>query len=436
MLESINLLAAAERTPSFSDEAFVDDLLMFLDESPSPWHACQAMARRLDAAGFVERDECQAGADDSSTYIRRNGSSLIAWAGAKHANRGLRMVGAHTDSPGLRLKPHADLIRDGYQQWSVEVYGGALLRPWFDRELALAGRVVVRDTKGTLQTQLIHIADPLAIIPSLAIHLDREANKGGEINAQRHMFPLIGLDGDDISLDSLLQAHLQREHGMIDAQIVSHELLLVDCQRAARIGVKRDWVASARLDNLLSCYVGLQALINAGEGEHCQLLVASDHEEVGSQSASGAAGPFLQDTLQRLCGASLPDALRQSLLVSADNAHARHPNFPDKHDPNHSPLLNRGPVIKHNANQRYASNAETVAVFQSLCGALEEPLQHIAMRADMACGSTIGPITATLLGVATVDVGIPQLAMHSPRELAGIADCRSLARALSACFLT
>lgn len=282
-------------------------------------------------------------------------------------SRAGRLVGAHTDSPCLRVKPQPELHRKGYFQLGVEVYGGALLNPWFDRDLSLAGRVSWEDAQGELHSSLIDFGRPVAIIPSLAIHLDREANKTRSINAQTFLPVVLGQTETRPDFRELLAAELQRQGGCAPARVLDHELCFYDCQPAALIGLQEEFLASARLDNLLSCHIGLRSLLDATAGPG-QVLVCNDHEEVGSMSASGAQGPMLKQWFERL----LPDpsrrnrALAASMLISADNAHGVHPNFADRHDDNHGPLLNAGPVIKINANQRYASNSETAALFRQL----------------------------------------------------------------------
>ena len=339
--------------------------------------------------------------------------------------------GAHTDSPCLKVKPQPELYKNGYLQLGVEVYGGALLNPWFDRDLSLAGRVSYLDRGGVLAHGLVDFKEPVAVIPSLAIHLDREANESRAINAQTYLPPVLGGRGGDFDLKTLLRQRLEADAGAEVGQVLDHELVLYDTQKPAFVGLAQEFIASARLDNLLSCFTGLRALLDAG-GEAGALLVCNDHEEVGSTTASGARGPMLTQTLERLL--PVPEdrnrALSRSMLISADNAHGVHPNFADRHDGNHGPLLNRGPVIKINANQRYASNSETAATFRRLCADEGVPVQTFVVRSDMACGSTIGPLAAAETGVRTVDVGVPQWAMHSIRELAGTADTFNLSRVL------
>jgi aspartyl aminopeptidase len=430
--------------PSTMDlQPFNDGLLPFLQRSTSPFHAVANMAHLLEQAGFSPLQEADTWQTQPGRgyYVARNDSSLIAFRTGSGAlpETGLRMVGAHTDSPCLKVKPQPELVKNGYFQLGVEVYGGALLNPWFDRDLSLAGRISFRNRAGQVRSTLMDFVDPVAVIPSLAIHLDREVNQNRSINAQLHLPPLLWpVTGDDARPDFrslLLEAlHRLQPEQQVD-RVLDFELCLYDTQPPALVGLERDFIASARLDNLLSCYTGLQALLQA-QGEQTALLVCTDHEEVGSSSHCGADGPFLKSVLERLCASpqDLTRALHHSLLISADNAHAVHPNYADRHDENHGPQMNAGPVIKINANQRYASTSETSAVFRHLAQQLDVPVQSFVVRSDQACGSTIGPITASGLGVKTLDVGVPQLAMHSIRELAGTRDAFQLYRVLQAFF--
>lgn len=409
----------------------------FLQQSPTPWHATQNMAQRLEQAGFTRLEETANWqlAPGKRYYVTRNDSSLIAFQLPAGKLSSLRMLGAHTDSPGLHLKPNATHYSAGWLQLGVQVYGGVLLAPWFDRELGLAGRVHVRHADGRLESVLLNVAQPVAMIPSLAIHMDRDVNGGRSINPQTQMAPVL-LQSNDLELNDLLAQWLEAQHGLRAVDVVDFELGFYDVQPPALVGLRQELLASARLDNLLSCFVGLEALL-ACDGEQGALLVANDHEEVGSASACGAQGPFLGDVLKRLnvqvgggSEESLIQLIQSSLMISCDNAHALHPNFRDKHDERHGPAINGGPVIKVNASQRYATNSVTGALFRDVCREADVPVQSFVTRADMGCGSTIGPITATEVGVPTIDVGLPQWAMHSIRETSGTRDVEYLTRAL------
>lgn len=416
------------------------EFIQFLNDSPTPFHAVEQLKARLLAAQFTElleteRWNCQPG---GKYFVTRNGSSLIAFIVPQKpiVETGIRLIGAHTDSPCLRVKPQPEIVSNSYYQLGVEVYGGALLAPWFDRDLSLAGRITCKARDGSISSQLINLKDPIAIIPSLAIHLDREQNSSRKINPQRELPPILWQTDGSIKADfrSYLLAELQKTAPQLDA-VLDFELCFYDTQPARLIGVEEQFIAGARLDNLLSCFIAIQALIN-NSSDACAMVICNDHEEVGSMSHCGAQGTFLNNVVERL----LPDAetrfcaLAKSLMISADNAHGVHPNFADKHDANHGPLLNHGPVIKINANQRYATTSETAARFRHICESHKIPVQSFVVRTDMACGSTIGPITASLVGLNTLDVGVPTFAMHSVRELAGASDTLYFFQALSRFF--
>jgi aspartyl aminopeptidase len=425
-----------------SSASFNRDLCNFLQASVTPFHAVTAMAQELGSAGFVELGESdewdlQPG---GRYYVTRNGSSIIAFVVGRDVapTQGVRMVGAHTDSPCLMVKPSPEKVRQGYYQLGVQVYGGALLNPWFDRDLSMAGRVSFADTDGRLRTALVDFEQAVAVIPSLAIHLDREANKSRSINPQTDILPILcQLDeGETADFRALLKKQLLQQDPSCPVDFVlDYELSLYDTQAAALVGLKQQFLASARLDNLLSCHTALQALLQ-NDGSCSSLLVCNDHEEVGSMSAAGAQGPFLRSVLQRMAPAqaSYASLVENSFMISADNAHGVHPNYADKHDDNHGPRLNGGPVIKINANQRYATSSETSGLYRLLAASENVPVQSFVVRTDMACGSTIGPITASETGIRTLDIGVPTFGMHSIRELAGSEDACNLSRVLARFF--
>jgi len=413
---------------------FIDGLLEFLKQSPTPFHAVDNIHEILNAAGFArlyEGDEWDIRAG-GSYYVIRNDSSLIAFTVGAHpmTETGLRIVGAHTDSPCLKVKPQPEIKKNGYLQLGVEVYGGALLNPWFDRDLSMAGRISYLALDEHIKHALIDFTYPVAVIPSLAIHLDREVNQNRSINPQTQLAPVLMNLGADYEVDfrEILAGHMKSQYPDIDiVEVLDYELSLYDTQPPALVGMNKEFISGARLDNLLSCYVGLMSFIEAGEDVSC-MLVCNDHEEVGSASIAGAQGTFLKSVLQRVCGSNeaLARTIDRSVMISADNAHGIHPNYADKYDEKHGPVINQGPVIKVNANQRYATNSETSAIFRHLCIRADVPVQSFVMRNDMQCGSTIGPITSTEIGVKTLDVGVPQFAMHSIREMAGRFDCYNL----------
>jgi aspartyl aminopeptidase len=424
---------------------FNQGLLSFIADSPTPFHAVESIEHELTQSGFELLDEAESWElRAGGKYVVKRGGSIIAFKNGQGSNleNGIHLTGAHTDSPCLKIKPVAEVRSKGYLQLGLEVYGGALLNPWFDRDLSIAGQVTFQSNDEKLCSCLINLKDPVAVIPSLAIHLDREANSKKSIDAQKHLpAVLLQLDENDkFDFEGFLLDHLQQALGITEASsILSYELCLYDTQPPAIVGLNQQFIAAARLDNLLSCYLITQSLISSN-GDYTSLLVCNDHEEVGSASASGAQGPFLRSVLNRIISVESTDqdalerVYRKSLLISIDNAHAVHPNYGDRHDPEHGPMLNQGPVIKINANQRYASNSETIARFRSYCNKVDVPTQSFVMRSNMACGSTIGPITATETGINTVDVGVPTFAMHSIRELAGTTDAEQLSRVVTAFY--
>ncbi len=411
----------------------VDDLLSFLRDSPTPFHAVAEGRRRLDAAGFRSLDQAApwdqlaAGA----YYVTTSGTNLIAFVlpDAGEPRRQFRIIGAHTDSPNLRLKPHAEYSAEGYAQLGVEVYGGALLNSWLDRDLGLAGRVLVRDDAGAIADHLVRIARPLLRIPQLAIHLDREVNERGLIlNRQDHLAPVLGLGAGGTLIALVAEAA-----GVAADRVVGTELMLFDLTAPTVGGQDGEFIFSARLDNLAMCHAGLTAIIGAPHPSSISVVALFDHEEVGSDSAAGAGSAVLPRVLERLIGGreAFHQACARSSCISADMSHAVHPNYANRHEPRHKPQLNGGPVIKTNTQQRYATTAATAAMFAGLCQAEDVPVQHYAHRTDLPCGSTIGPITSTLLGIPTVDVGNPMLSMHSAREMAGSRDPELMTRVLT-----
>lgn len=415
----------------------IERLTAFLAASPTPFHATENLARRLEGAGWKALDEgdgWKVSAGDKR-FVVRGGSSMVAFvAGTEPPGAsGFRIAGAHTDSPCLKVKPSADVVTAGYQKVAVEPYGGMLLSTWFDRDLSLAGKVVYRTAKG-VASELVDFRRAIAIVPNLAIHLQRDVNEGRAINKQHELPPILAQvgDGRGAPLDAILLAQLHQQ-GAKDAEaVLAHELSFYDTQAPAVVGLNGEFLASARLDNLLSCWAAVEALVESS-GEAWRVAVCNDHEEVGSVSRTGAAGTHLRDVTRRLCddGESWRRAMARSLLLSCDNAHGIHPNYPEKHEPKHTPILNAGPALKVNSNQRYATEAETSAAVQTIAQDADVPLQRFVARSDMGCGSTIGPITAAELGLRTADLGVPTFAMHSIRELAGTADAPALVRLLA-----
>jgi aspartyl aminopeptidase len=407
----------------------------FLDLSPTPFHATEQLSKILVNQGYKKlREEDEWLLEKGCKYfVVRNQSSLIAFIMGRSdpLKYGLRIAGAHTDSPCLMIKPNPDIIKNGYLQLGIEVYGGALLNPWFDRDLSIAGRIIFQKKSGELCKKLIDFKRPIAIIPSLAIHLDRGANKNRSINAQTDIPPILMRTKNGQNFRQILK----KSFLSTGESILDYELSFYDTHRAMNIGISEEFLVSARLDNLLSCYVAAKA-ISAADVEHNCVLVCSDHEEIGSVSSSGSDGPFLETVLERMiANDSIRNrAMKRSLFISCDSAHAMHPNFKSLHDEGHQPLINEGPVIKVNAKQRYATNSITSSIFRKICSDSNIPLQTFVSRSDIGCGSTIGPIVSSRLGIPTLDVGIPQLAMHSCRETAGVKDPIFLEKGLTQFF--
>ncbi|MFI5044660.1 MAG: M18 family aminopeptidase [Acidimicrobiales bacterium] len=428
-----------------------DRLAEFIDASPTPHHAVESARRMLAEAGFAERDPTEpwSGAEESAqtgaepSFVVRDGS-LVAWAGATAADAPLRIIGAHTDSPNLRIRPRPDTGLAGFRQLGVEVYGGALVNSWLDRDLGLAGRVAVRAGAGSVRHELFRTDRAVLRVPQLAIHLDRDITTTGLLlNKQQHLTPVWGL-GDPAPGD--FRAWLAGEVGVDPAEVLSWDAACFDVQPSAPLGDEMELLAAPRLDDLCSCWGAVRALIHAtaesNASSHASVVVLNDHEEVGSTTATGAAGDWLAQVLERRAlalGGDRSDLLRSlatSHLLSADMAHGTHPNYPERHEPNHWIRLGGGPVIKHNPNARYATDDTGAALFVLACEAAGVPYQQYSHRGDLACGSTIGPITAAALAVNTVDVGMAQLSMHSSRELMATSDVDAMERSFTSWFTT
>ncbi|MFA6202878.1 MAG: M18 family aminopeptidase [Gallionella sp.] len=422
-----------------SDRSAARELIDFIDASPSPWQAVASAELLLQAAGYIRLEEGERWqlAAGGCYYIVRGGASMIAFALGQQAEAGYRIIGAHTDSPGLRLKPKASIACDGLMRLAVEVYGGPILASFSDRDLSLAGRVVLRNQ----QTRLVRFEHPLLRLPNLAIHMNREVNEQGlKFNKQTELPLILGQLGEGEDAEANLRQLLASAAGCDAADLLSFEMNVYDVQKGCLWGANEEFIADSQLDNLASCHAALSALIAAVQTKATCMIALFDHEEVGSESAAGAGGSFLSDVLSRISFSVELDeedrvrALSQSLFISADMAHAYNPNFPAAYEPAHKVLVNGGPVIKTNVNQRYATNAETAARFMGFCETAGVPYQQYAHRGDLGCGSTIGPKVASQLGIASVDVGSPMWAMHSARESAGANDHAYMIAALSAAF--
>ncbi|MFZ7088365.1 M18 family aminopeptidase [Curtobacterium sp. RRHDQ10] len=416
-----------------STAAYVADLGAFIDGAPTPFHAVAQVAIRLREADFAELDEHAAWPNGPGAFFVVRDGAVIAWRQPEEATATtpFRIVGAHTDSPTFRIKPNPEMVGGGWSQLNVEVYGGPILSSWFDRDLAIAGRYVRADgSSGLVRT------DAVCRIPNLAIHLDRGVNEGNAIDRQRHTIPIVGTD---VVTDVLSRIARDAGHDAPDDPIVGWDLTLADTQAPSRIGLERDFLAAGRMDNLTSVHAGVRALVAApADADHLPVLAAFDHEEVGSSTPSGAGGPFLEDVLRRIhdgLGATPSEAaraFRASWLLSSDAGHLVHPNHPDKHDPTNRPRPGGGPLLKINANQRYATDARGMVMWADVCARAGVPYQPYVNPNSIPGGSTIGPIAATRLGIPTVDIGVGLLSMHSVRELVHVDDVAALGAAAAA----
>ncbi|HNW33355.1 MAG TPA: M18 family aminopeptidase [Candidatus Ozemobacteraceae bacterium] len=422
--------------------AFAGDLIDFIDASPTAFHAVETAVRRLNKAGFTELAEGDAWKlkNGCKYYIIRNKSALLAFVVGRGnpSETGFRMVGTHTDTPCFRVKPSPEMTaEDAYIKLNTEVYGGPILSTWMDRPLSLAGRVALAG-RGPLQpkTVLVDFRRPVAIIPNLAIHMNREVNDGVKLNRQVDMLPLMGQTGAKFDKKGFFVKLLAKELKVKPADILDYDLFLYEPGVGCFVGLGQEFISAPRLDNLASTHAALEALISAGAGKATTVMAAFDNEEVGSSTKQGADSQMLAMLLERISTSLGGDreaffrAVSQSFLISADAAHAVHPNKGEKCDPTNRPMLNRGPAIKVAASQSYTTDAPSAAIFESLCHAANVPVQRFLNRSDERGGSTIGPISSTHLDTRAVDVGIPLLSMHSVRELAGACDPEYLMKAI------
>ena len=428
-------------TPSLATSATAEEQAEFIDASPSPFHVCATVAAELESAGFQrlfedqdwssQEDMAFEGLSDDAGrrfYVIRGGS-IIAWD--RGDGDAFRIVGGHTDSPNLRLKQNPDRESAGLATVALEPYGGAWLNSWLDRDLGVSGRLAYRSGR-SVSSVLVNVTEPILRVPQLAIHLS-EDRKGVTLNPQRHLDAIWGVETSEPIVDWVA------EYAGVDPDaVLGWDLMTHDVSPSRVIGVDDELLSAPRLDNQGTCYAGLNALLDGEPSIHTRVLALFDHEEVGSGSERGAASDFLVTTLERIVlsqGGSRADYLRamaSSVCVSGDMAHATHPNYPERHEPSHRIAVNGGPVLKVNQNLRYASDAVGEAIFALACDTAGVPMQRYIHRADLPCGSTIGPITATRTGLLTIDVGAPQLAMHSARELMGAADVPMYSAALQA----
>lgn len=425
----------------------VQNLLDFIDASPSPWHAVKSVEDQLVSYQFVKLHEAAKWKLESGGryYVVRDDSSIIIFVlGQKPlVDKGFKIIGAHTDSPGLRIKPNAASGTDGLLRLSVEVYGGPIIATFTDRDLSLAGRISYKDDQNKIVSLLVKFDKPLLRLPNLAIHMNRAVNEEGLKLHKQNELPLI-LSG--LTEESLPEAYfselMQQKSGCEAGRILSWDLAVFDTQKGVFWGASDEFYADSQLDNLASCHAALQALLDDSvlENDHTLVCAFFDHEEIGSESNKGADGSFLTDVLQRIALASESDredfarALAQSFMISADMAHAYQPNFPLAYDQDHRVTVNKGPVIKVNANHRYSTESVSQAMFIDWCEQAGVPYQKYTHRCDLACGSTIGPITSARMGIRSVDVGSPLWAMHSIRESAGVLDHGYMIKAMKRFF--
>lgn len=425
----------------------VQELLDFIDASPSPWHAVESVEIQLAAFQFIKLDETAKWELRSGGryYVIRDDSSIIMFVQGREplVETGFKIIGAHTDSPGLRIKPNAASGLDGLLRLNVEVYGGPILATFTDRDLSLAGRISHKDDNNKIVRQLVKFDRPLLRLPNLAIHMNRAVNEEGlKLHRQNELPLILSVLAEECLPQAGFSELMQRQSGCEAGRILSWDLAVCDTQKGAFWGANDEFFADSRLDNLASCHAALQALLDESVLESGNTLVCAffDHEEIGSESNKGADGSFLGDVLQRMAWASEADkedfarALAQSFMISADMAHAYQPNFPLAYDPDHKVAVNKGPVIKVNASHRYSTESVSQALFAGWCEQAGVPWQKYSHRSDLACGSTIGPITSARLGIRSVDAGNPLWAMHSIRESAGVLDHGYMIRVMKKFF--
>lgn len=421
----------------------INDLLSFLDNSPTAWHAVSNCSTTLINHGFTELKEQDAWdlKPGGHYFVTRNGSSLCAFVVPSKSPTSAHIIASHTDSSALKLKPNCEFRKENMLMLSCEVYGAPLLSSWLNRDLGIAGRVVYLDKKNIMREDLVRIDDSPLVIPQLAIHLDRNVNENGPIlNKQDHLAALASINDEKKDKTPFLEKCLKKQLSL--KELLGFDLFLYPLEKARLIGEHHDLISSYRIDNLQSVYASLEALLHTKKSKDgvLKMIVLWDNEEIGSSTAQGASSPFLPHIMERISlslNISREDYFRltsSSLCISVDLAHALHPNYPEKHEPRHQPLLNKGIVIKSNAQHRYASDARSIALVTALCHKHHTPYQKYVARGDIPCGSTVGPINANLTGMSTIDIGCAQLSMHSSREIVGVSDHLSMIDLLN-CFL-
>lgn len=415
-----------------------EKLLDFIEKSPTAFQAVDEMQKRLTENGFevLSEKEYWKLIPGGKYLVTRNNSALIAFCIPEKESRVFHIMASHSDSPSFKIKENPEIkVDNSYVKLNVEKYGGMLMAPWFDRPLSVAGRVIIR-RNGGLKEKLINIKRDLVMIPNLAIHMNREANNGVSYNPQKDLQPLFAVGNTDRTLLEIIA----EQTGVKKEDIISHDLFLYNRMLGTIWGADKEFVSSARLDDLQCAFASMEGLLRAQNHESIAVHCVMDNEEVGSGTKQGAASTFLKDTLLRInmgLGRTYEEylmTLAGSFMVSADNAHALHPNYTDKTDPTNHPVLNKGIVIKFNANQKYCTDAVSAAIFKELCTKAGVPYQTFVNRSDIAGGSTLGNISNTQVPMNTVDIGLPQLAMHSPYETAGVKDTEYLVRAAEELF--
>ena len=412
---------------------FAQELVDFLNESPSAFHAVKNVKNILNNAGFKELKEEEKWnlEKDRKYYMTKNNTALISFivGTGEIEEEGFRLVGAHTDSPTFKIKPAPEMFVENYVRLNTEVYGGAILNTWFDRPLSIAGRVVVKGEDVFYpETKLLNINRPILIIPNVCIHMNRNVNSGMELNKQKDTIPVLSLVNQELEKGNYLINLIAEELKVNKEDIIDFDLYLYEFEKGCIMGLNNEFISASRLDDLQMVHAGIKALIDSKETKSTKIMICYDNEEVGSTTKQGADSEMLANVLERitLCLGKEREgyfrALAKSYIISADNAHAVHPNSPEKHDPTNRPLINKGPVIKISANQSYTTEADSGAVYELICKKAGVPYQKFVNRSDSRGGSTIGPISAAHLNIRSVDIGNPTLAMHSVRELAGVDD--------------
>lgn len=416
------------------EQKFAKTLIDFIDESPSAFHAVEKVREILTKEGFKElffEDKWEL-EKEGKYYVTKNNTAIIGFVVGKGEieKNGFKLVGAHTDAPTFRIKPNPEMTVEGkYLKLNTEVYGGPILNTWFDRPLSMAGRVTTKTNNSLRPKQiLVDMEKPIMVIPNLAIHMNRKVNEGVKINPQTDTLPLVTMINDKFEKDNFLVGLIAEKLGVEKEEILDFELFLYEVEKGSLIGLNEEFISIGKLDDLAMVHAGLHGLIDSKVGNGTNVLICFDNEEVGSTTKQGAASPMLRTILERICislGKDREDyyrALSNSFLISADMAHALHPNYIEKQDPTNKPVINGGPTIKYSASQSYTTESVSAAIYEGICKSIKVPVQKFVNRSDERGGSTIGPISTTQLDVSSVDIGNPILGMHSIRELGGILD--------------